>query len=99
MRLDQLAPKQPARIAAVDWAALAPAEARRLRELGVDEEVEVELLHRSWLGGDPIACRIGRMIVALRRGQAARIAVEPLDAEMPGFPEALAAEPEALAAE
>jgi hypothetical protein len=32
---------------AVDWNLLAEPEARRLRELGLDEGVEVEMLHRS----------------------------------------------------
>lgn len=66
----------PALVSAVDWDALTPPEARRLRELGLDEGVEVELLHRSGLlGGGPIACRIGRMRVALRRHVAAAIRV------------------------
>lgn len=65
-------------VAAVDWHALAEPEARRLRELGLDEGVEVELLHRSGLlGRGPIACRIGRMTVALRRHVAAAIHVLP----------------------
>jgi ferrous iron transport protein A len=55
------------RVASVRWDALTPPEARRLRELGLDEGVEVELLHRSFLGGGPVACRIGRMTIALRR--------------------------------
>ena len=54
-------------VAAVDWSALSVPEARRLRELGLDEGVEVELMHRSVIGNGPIACRIGRMTVALRR--------------------------------
>ena len=77
MRLDQLPLREHATIARVDWPALRPAEARRLRELGVDEGVMVESLHRGPFGGDPIACRIGRMTIALRRAQAAAIAVEP----------------------
>ena len=68
----------PGTVAAVDWHALAEPEARRLRELGLDEGVEVELLHRSGLlGRGPIACRIGRMTVALRRHVAAAIHVSP----------------------
>jgi ferrous iron transport protein A len=76
LRLDQLPPDATACIASVDWAALAPAEARRLRELGVDEGVEVAALHHAPFGGDPIACRIGRMTVALRRRTAAAILTE-----------------------
>jgi hypothetical protein len=37
-----------------------------LRELGFDEGADVEVLHRSALGAGPVACRIGRMTVALR---------------------------------
>ena len=77
MRLDQLPLRKRATIAGVDWPALRPTEARRLRELGVDEGVTVESLHRGPFGGDPIACRIGRMTIALRRVQAAAISVEP----------------------
>ena len=50
-------------------------EARRLRELGFDEGVGVEVLHRATLGKGPIACRIGRMTVALRRAVPAPIRV------------------------
>ena len=76
MRLDELPLRQRAQIARVDWQALRPAEARRLRELGVDEGVAVESLHRGPIGGDPIACRIGRMTVAIRRSQASAIKVD-----------------------
>lgn len=65
-------------MAGVDWDRLAEPEARRLRELGLDEGVEVELLHRSGIFGGPLACRIGRMTVALRRHVAAAIHVTPL---------------------
>ena len=68
----------PGTVAAVDWHLLSEPESRRLRELGLDEGVEVEMLHRSgFLGGGPVACRIGRMTVALRRHVAAAIHVAP----------------------
>ena len=74
MRLDELPLKCAAHIDAIDWGALAPIEARRLRELGFDEGVSVQTLHRGGLfGRDPIACRIGRMTVAIRRSHAAAI--------------------------
>ena len=76
MRLDQLPLRQPAHVAAVDWALMRPAEAKRLRELGLDEGVTVEALHQGPVGRDPIACRVGRMTIALRRAQAAAISVE-----------------------
>lgn len=75
MRLDQLPLRRPTRIASVDWNGLGEKQARRLRELGFDDGVDVEALHRGALLG-PIACRVGRMVVALRRGQAAAVQVE-----------------------
>lgn len=76
MRLDELPRGQQALIQSVDWAGLAPGEARRLRELGFSEGVAVELRHRSgWLGRGPVACKVGRMMVALRRVHAAAIVV------------------------
>ena len=76
MRLDQLPLRHPSRIASVDWAGMGAREAQRLRELGFDDGVHVEALHRSALMG-PIACRVGRMTIALRRVVAAAVLVEP----------------------
>ncbi|MEN2790057.1 FeoA family protein [Sphingomonas oligophenolica] len=76
--LESLPQRQRATVASVDWAALSVPEARRLRELGFDEGVGVEVLHRATLGKGPIACRIGRMTVALRRAVAGAIHVSPL---------------------
>jgi len=65
--LARVARNVSATVASVDWNSLAPSEARRLREFGLDEGVEVELVKpNGWLGG-PAAVRIGRMTVALRR--------------------------------
>lgn len=75
LTLEQLAPRIVAQIATIDWDCLAEPEARRLRELGFDEGVSVEMLHRATLWGGPVACRIGRMTVALRRPVAAAIRV------------------------
>ena len=75
--LDKLPLRSGGEIIAVDWAILSEKDARRLRELGVDEGVPVEKLHKGPFGIDPIACRIGRMTVALRSAQAAAIAVGP----------------------
>jgi ferrous iron transport protein A len=74
--LDDLPLNQAARIAAIDWAALAPGDAKRLRELGFDEGVMIEPLHRAPFGRDPIACKVGRMTVAVRRAHAFAIQVE-----------------------
>ena len=65
-------------VAAVDWALLTAAELQRLREFGLDEGVEIELLHGAALGGGPLACRIGRMTIALRAHVAGAIRVAPL---------------------
>ena len=54
-------------VTSIDWHLLATSEARRLREFGLDEGVEVELLAPSGILGGPLAARIGRMTVALRR--------------------------------
>ena len=78
--LEQLPRHQRAFVAAIDWARLAAPEAQRLREFGFDEGVRIEVLHRARLGGGPIACRIGRMTVALRRAVAAAISVRPTPA-------------------
>ena len=78
MRLDQLPLRRSSRITGVAWDALPPQAARRLQELGFDEGVQVEALHRGPMGLDPIACRVGRMTIALRRAQAAAVSVEPV---------------------
>jgi len=78
--LSALPRNAPATVAGVEWSRLAPPEARRLRELGFDEGVGVEVLHKTTLGKGPIACRIGRMTVAMRRSVAAAIQVRPIQA-------------------
>lgn len=80
VRLALLPRLQRGTVAAVDWHALTVPEARRLRELGLDEGVEVELLKGSGILGGPVACRIGRMTVALRRHVAGAIHVHPMAA-------------------
>ena len=75
MRLDQLPLRQVSTIASIDWTSLADKEAKRLRELGFDIGVAIEALHHGAMNG-PIACRVGRMTVALRRTQAATVSVE-----------------------
>ena len=73
MTLDLLPPHRRAEIVAIDWAALAPDEAKRLRALGIDEGAHVAVAHRGiFAGRDPIAIEIGRMTVAIRRAHAAR---------------------------
>lgn len=73
--LESLPLRRRATVSAIAWDRLAAPEARRLREFGFEEGVAVELLHRATLFRGPVACRIGRMTVALRRNVAAAITV------------------------
>ena len=73
--LDQLKLGTRARIAAIDWAVLEEGEARRLRQFGFDDGVSIEPLHLGPFGRDPLAVRVGRMTVAIRRSQARAIKV------------------------
>jgi ferrous iron transport protein A len=75
--IERLSPGQIATITAIDRAGLDPDTARRLHELGFDEGVDIELLHRAPFGGDPLAIRVGNMVVAVRRAMAALIEIEP----------------------
>lgn len=74
--IDALAVGEVALIAAIDRAGLDPQTAQRLCELGFDEGVDVEILHRAPFGGDPLAVRVGNMVVAVRREMARLIEVE-----------------------
>ena len=73
--LDRLALGSRARIASIDWESLDSSEAGRLRQFGFDEGVMVEALHLGPFGRDPIAVRVGRMTVAIRRKHAAAVRV------------------------
>jgi ferrous iron transport protein A len=66
-----------AAVKSVDWTALEPAEACRLRHFGFDEGVLVEALHLGPFGRDPLAIRVGRMTVAIRRNHARAIQIVP----------------------
>lgn len=77
MTLDNLPIGIPARIVAVDWAALVPEEAQRLRALGLDVGAQVRLAYRGvFMTRDPLAVEVGRMTVALRRAHASVMQVE-----------------------
>ena len=76
--LDQLAVGAKAHVAAVDWARLGEGEACRLKHFGFDAGVTVEPLHLGPFGRDPIAIRVGRMTVAIRRRHAGAIKVTPI---------------------
>ena len=76
--LDRLKVGTRARVVGVDWPALDVGEACRLRHFGFEEDVIVEPLHLGPFGRDPIAVRVGRMTVAIRRRHAGAISVTPL---------------------
>ena len=78
MTLEKLKPGTSARISRIDWDALPPADAKRMRALGFEPGVEVSMAHHGVFGGrDPVAVTIGRMTIALRKVQAAAISLEP----------------------
>ena len=78
--LDSLGLGRRAHIAGIDWDSLEAAEASRLRHFGFDEGVAVEALHLGPFGRDPLAVRVGRMTVAIRRAHARAVHVIPIAA-------------------
>ena len=78
--LDELKLGTAAQIASIDWASLGESEACRLRHFGFDEGVKVEPLHLGPFGKDPLAVRVGRMTVAIRRAHARAVQVVPIAA-------------------
>lgn len=82
--LDLLSLKQRAEVVAIDWAAISDNEGRRLRALGIDQGVSVEKLHKGMFGmNDPIALKVGRMMIAVRRSHARAISVCPIAVTIP----------------
>jgi ferrous iron transport protein A len=79
LTLDQLKVGARARVLSIDWTLLEEAEACRLRHFGFDDGAVVEPLHLGPFGRDPIAIRVGRMTVAIRRKHAGAIRVAPLE--------------------
>lgn len=77
MQLDQLPLNRHATVRTIDWASMPDGEGHRLRSLGLEEGVGIEALHKGiLLWKDPIAVRVGRMTIALRRQVAAAIICE-----------------------
>jgi ferrous iron transport protein A len=76
--LDRLAVGTRARVTSIDWQSLDSAEAARLRHFGFDDGVTVEPMHLGPFGRDPIAIRVGRMTVAIRRKHAGAVRVQPI---------------------
>ncbi len=79
LSLDRLKIGTKARVLSIDWTHLEEAESCRLRHFGFDEGVMVEPLHLGPFGRDPIAIRVGRMTVAIRRKHAGAVRVTPLE--------------------
>ena len=77
LTLDELTVGARAEIAAIDWSGLEESEASRLRHFGFDEGVTVTPLHQGPFGRDPLAIRVGRMTVAIRRKHARAVRVVP----------------------
>ena len=77
LQLDQLGLGSRARIESIDWGVLEESESCRLRHFGFDEGVTVEPLHQGPFGRDPLAVKVGRMTVAIRRTHARAIRVVP----------------------
>jgi ferrous iron transport protein A len=77
MTLNDLAKGGVARIAEIQG--LRPDLEAKLREIGFSEGDEVELLTRGPFGGQPLAVRLNRRIIALRgtEAQAVRLEREP----------------------
>ncbi len=74
MQLDQIPLRQSMRVSAIDWSNIPHSEGHRLRSLGLEEGAVIEALHRGILfWRDPMAVRVGRMTIALRRKVAAAI--------------------------
>lgn len=63
-----------ARVIAID--AAAPELEAKLREIGFCEGDDVQLLTRGPFGGQPLAVRLNRRIIAMRRDEAAAVLVE-----------------------
>lgn len=76
--LDALSPGVRARIVEIGADESGSDLHLRLYEMGFDEGVEVEILHRGPIGGDPIAVQVGGMMVAMRRGDAALVTIVPV---------------------
>ena len=78
--LDDLSIGIRATIERIDWAQLDESDACRLRHFGFDEGVSIVPLHSGPFGRDPLAVRVGRMTVAIRRAHARAVRVVPVAA-------------------
>lgn len=76
MRLSELRVGDSAVVRAVEDVQPGDAVAARLRELGFDAGEGVAVVARGPFGGDPLVVHIGSTRFALRRAEAARVAIE-----------------------
>ncbi len=75
--LDKLGLGVPGQITALNRAVLSEAEVQRLGAFGFEAGGEVLILHRAGRHGRAVlACKIGRMTIALRSAMAAAIEVQ-----------------------
>ena len=77
LSIQSMRPGEVATIVSIDRDGVNPGTARQLHEMGFDEGVDIEVLHRGPVGGDPLAVRVGNMVVGLRKSLTAMIVVEP----------------------
>ena len=75
MNLDQLATGKPATITAIDGDG---PFIQRLMALGLLEGSEISVTRRA-IGGDPIEIEVMGYALSLRRAEASRVAVAPID--------------------
>jgi len=75
VRLTDLPNGAPAVVERVDDAHAADVIAQRLRDLGFVPGEPVRVVARGPMGGDPLLIQIGSTRFALRRNEAARVAV------------------------
>ena len=77
LTLDHLPAQAPASVSSVTPPALAPEWRRWLEEIGFLPGESVRVIARGVPGGDPLVVRVGDSTFALRRAEAACIAVVP----------------------
>lgn len=75
MTVADLLAGQCARVAAVDATPLLEA---KLREIGFCEGDDIQLMARGPFGGQPLAVRLNRRIIAMRADEAAALVIHPL---------------------
>jgi ferrous iron transport protein A len=78
MRLSELPRRTAAVVLSVDDTTPNDPIARRLRELGFVPGEAVQIIAVGPFGADPLVAQVGFTRFALRRAEAARVAVEPV---------------------